>query len=1066
MEEFEARGSGWRYLSTNHLHVGINNVTIVAGSSFLKSPLWVSRKNAVINIVNFDDHYCFLYSVLASLFPAKSRPERPESYPKNFNDHFNLRGLEFPMKIHDIIKFEKLNPKISINVFGIKNESISGPLYITKEKKEHHIDLLLLTQGENSHYCLIKDLSRLLRSSVTKEHNKKYFCSTCLNHFPSKQRLDLHEQDCSIFKPVKIVMPEKENAFLQFSSHKAMLRRPIILTADFESMTVPIKDPLPTAKSSFFYEKHEPIAVGYSTICSFDSKYNTYQSHCSKDCVAWFIDQLKVEARKIHEILINEEIPSPSSLTHDQRKTYDSTSKCPVCQSDFTNENPKCFHHDHYNPDPGRWGGLPNGAICSSCNLKIQKDFSVPVFFHNLSGYDAHLFIRELSRHTSVSVIPSNTESYIAISAWFGKIKFIFLDSFRFLPTSLGQLVGNLSPEQLRITKSYFPDENQMRLLLRKQVFCYDYVSSEEKLLETHLPAKKLFFNQLTFEHISDADYRHAKTVWKVFGCENLRDYTMLYLKSDVLLLADVIENFRDLTLKHFSMDSAGFFTSPGLSWSAALKMTNVKLELLTCVDMFNFITKSIRGGLCNAIHRHSKANNVFMEGFDPNKEISYIHYLDFVNLYGYCLMEPLPVGDFRWLDDTEIEPVKKMLSGEGIQSSYKEYFKFQKNKNIILEVDLEYPDNLHDLHNQMPFCASHVKPENCSQSKLMCTLENKERYVIHFKNLVQCLQHGLRLTKIHRVLEFTEEAWLKPYIEFNTKLRAASKNEFEKNFFKLLINSIFGKTIESDRKKRDIKLASSWASARKLILKPNFLRSTIIDENFVIIEMSKTQILANKPVFCGYSILEFAKYKMYSFHYLYVIPNLSPFFKINLLYQDTDSQVYSFTLKENADKNLSFYDFMRRDALTNFDTSDFPENNVCNIPRVNSKVPGLMKDEVSFKIIKEFIALRPKVYSLVVGENILQNPDAVRGKEETVRKIKGVAKSASKQISFQDFYDCVFSNVSLKANFNTIRSRKHTLYSVNINKLALVNYDNKRHICDDQVSTLAFGNYRLRNNE
>ena len=585
-----------------------------------------------------------------------------------------------------------------------------------------------------------------------------------------------------------------------------------------------------------------------------------------------------------------------------------------------------------------------------------------------------------------------------------------------------------------------------------------------EKMFETQLPEKSKFFNQLTFSHISDSDYEHAQTVWRAFKCKNMQDYTMLYLQSDVVLLADVIENFRDLTFKYYGLDAAGFYTSPGLSFAAALKLTKINLSLFTDVDMYNFITKAIRGGLTNSMKKYARANNRFMKDFDPEKEISYIQYLDFVNLYGFCLMQPLPVGDFRWLNDEEIERVKTMLlSGH---DNYKQYFNFSQDKEIILETDLDYPEHLHDSHNQMPFCAEHIVPEKCTQAKLMCTLNNKERYVIHCKNLTQCLRHGLKLTKIHRILEFTEQAWLKPYIELNTSLRAAAKNDFEKNFFKLLINAIFGKTIENDRKKRELKLVNNWNFARKLILKPNFLRSTIIDEEFVLIELKKTEILVNKPVFCGFSVLEFAKHKMYEFYYDYVIKYMSDSFKIDQCYQDTDSQIFHFRLKENVDKDLSFYDFMRRDALTCFDTSDYPQDNVCNIPLVNAKVPGLMKDEVKFKVIKEWISIRPKVYSMVIVDNIScikNSSDQETENSKTVRKIKGVGKSASRDVTFRDFYKCLFHNESLKASYNTIQSKMHQLYSVNINKYALVNNDDKRYTCDDKINTLAWGHYSLK---
>lgn len=1068
MSEFELNGSGWKYTATNFLRAGINEVHLTAGSSFIKTPAWISRKQATINVVNFNDDYCFIYCLLAHLYPVKNNRERPESYPQDFHRLFCLEKLQFPLKVSSICRFEKLNPTISVNVFGAENNAIIGPLYHTKQRKENHVNLLLLQSGNKSHYCLITDLSRLLHADITKDNNKIFVCDSCLNHFTTREKYEMHQKDCSLFKPVKITMPEKgaPNSILKFKWHKALLKKGFAIYCDFESFTTPIKNNVPTSNSSYLYEKHEAMAVGYSIVCSFDKNLNSYKSICCENPQVWFVEQMKLEANRLSSILRSEEKPM-QQLTLQQNLLHLSTTECPVCGCGFSSDNWLVRHHDHYS-------GLYEFSCCNNCNLQIQKDLSVAVFFHNLSRYDAHLFIRELARIANVSVIPSNTENYIAFSAWFDiGVRMVFLDSFRFLPESLEKLAGNLHPSQLCLMREYFPDPIEFDLLRRKGVYPYDYMKSRTNLEETQLPAKKYFFNQLTFSEISDADYNHALTVWKTFKCKTMRDYTMLYLKTDILLLSDIFENFRNLTFEHYGLDAACFYTSPGLSFAAALKQTRAKITLLSDIEMYNFISKGVRGGLTNSVTKFAQANNRFMEKFNPDKKISYIHYLDYVNLYGYCLMEPLPVGDFRWLSVEEIARVEEMLLAG--QSDYKKYFKLEHDKSIILETNLHYPNEIHDSHSQLPFCAQHIVPEKCTQRKLMCTLEDKERYVIHLKTLEQCLRHGLVLRKIHRVLEFREQAWVKPYIELNTKLRAASKNEFEKNYFKLMVNSIFGKCLECPRKKRDIKLVSNWKSARKLLLKPNFRKATIIDESFVIIELNKTEVVIDKPVFCGFSVLEFSKWKMYDFFYDYIQKNLTDSFTVKLLYLDTDSFLLSFVLKEGEpDKSLSFYDFMRRDASTHFDTSDYPENNVCNIPLVNAKVPGLMKDELKFQILEKWVSLRPKVYSMVVGDNISckkqtnseeeKRESIERGeRKQTVRRIKGVARSASRTITFDDFYNCLFKNEVVKANFNTIQSKNHQLYTMNVNKLALVNSDNKRYTCPNGIDTLAWGHYSLR---
>ena len=186
-------------------------------------------------------------------------------------------------------------------------------------------------------------------------------CDSCLNHFNCKEKYDAHQKDCSLFKPVQIIMPEKENAYLKFNSHKALLRKPFVLVANFESHTIPINEPAPTSNSSYLYEKHKPVAVGYATVCSFDKKYNTYISHCSETPEVWFVNQLKLDCQKIYNILLAEE-KSMISLTPEQQKLHDSLTNCTVCDCRFTNENIKVRHHDHYT-------GLYEFTSCNNCNL-------------------------------------------------------------------------------------------------------------------------------------------------------------------------------------------------------------------------------------------------------------------------------------------------------------------------------------------------------------------------------------------------------------------------------------------------------------------------------------------------------------------------------------------------------------------------------------------------------------------------------------------------------------------------------------------------------------------------
>ena len=317
-------------------------------------------------------------------------------------------------------------------------------------------------------------------------------------------------------------------------------------------------------------------------------------------------------------------------------------------------------------------------------------------------------------------------------------------------------------------------------------------------------------------------------------------------MQSDTLVLADVFNNFRNMCLKEYELDPAHFLSLPGLAWQACLKKTDIELELLMDNDMLLMVEEGIRGGICHSKHRYAKANNKYMKNYDKNEESSYIQYLDANNLYGWAMFKKIPVNEFKWLNSNKIN--KEFIK------NYNE----NNKKGYILEVDVKYPKKLLNLHSDLPFFPERM--EINKRKKLVCNLYNKKKYVVQVNSLKQALNHGLKLKKIHRVIEFSQKAWLKPYIEMNTELRKLAKNDFEKDLFKLMNNLVFGKTMENIREHRDIKLVTTDKKRSKLVSEPNYHTINLISENFSIIEMKKTKIKMNKPIYLGLSILEISR--------------------------------------------------------------------------------------------------------------------------------------------------------------------------------------------------------------
>ena len=356
---------------------------------------------------------------------------------------------------------------------------------------------------------------------------------------------------------------------------------------------------------------------------------------------------------------------------------------------------------------------------------------------------------------------------------------------------------------------------------------------------------------------------------------------------------------------------------------------------------MLLMVEEGTRGGMCHAIHRYAKANNKYMKNYDEKEESSYIQYLDANNLYGWAMSQKLPASGFKW--------------GKNMLKFTKEFIKNydeDSDRGYILEVDVKYPKKLYDLHNDLPFSPERMKIDKCK--KLACNLHNKKKYAVHIRSLKQALNHGLILKKVHRVIQFNQEAWLKPYIDMNTELRKKAKNDFEKDFFNLMNNAVFVKTMENVSKHRDIKLVTPDKRRNQLVTEPNYHTTKRFSENLLAIEIKKTKIKMNKPIYLGFSILESSKILMYEFWYDYMKPQYGD--HVKLCYMDTDSFIIFI-------KTEDFYKDIAGDVECKFDTSYYEVDRPLPAGK-NKKVNGLMKDELGGKIIKEFVALRPKTYS------------------------------------------------------------------------------------------------------
>jgi hypothetical protein len=408
--------------------------------------------------------------------------------------------------------------------------------------------------------------------------------------------LDEHMLICGKYKAIHPVMP-KEGDMVKFEAWGRTERHPIVIYSDFEALLIKCLERLGVNTSAF--QRHEPMSYGIYVKVSDNipvellEKYNIPQSpiifrgcETRQEVAKYFVKTVVDIAQKVYKLF---KTNTPIIMTADEQLQHNANTNCNLCKSVYTVKNRKVADHDHLS---GRF----RQTLCNNCNTKVKLPNFIPCFIHNLSGYDAHFIVRELGYDEhSINVIPNSEEKFISFSKYINnKFTIRFIDTFRFMASKLATLASNLvTPDfsKFRETVKFFTTED-MPLVTRKGVYPYEYTDRWSKLDEESLPVKYHFYSTLEDSNITDEDYNHAVAVWQHFGCRTLGEYSDLYLKVDVMLLADVFENFRDICISTYNLDPAHYYTVPGFSFDCMLKYTEMKLELLTDYDMLLMFEK------------------------------------------------------------------------------------------------------------------------------------------------------------------------------------------------------------------------------------------------------------------------------------------------------------------------------------------------------------------------------------------------------------------------------------------------------------------------------------------
>ena len=659
LAKYQKLGSGWRLPSIEMLEIFITKFKPLNGKSYKPFPKVIVKKKAVINMEN-DDDQCFKWAVTRALNPAdrdsERNPNRITKALKNQSEKYNWNDIEFPTKLKDIHKFEK-NNNVNVNVFSFDNETKKVyTLRLSKTEHEETINLFLYDE----HYGVVKNLSRLVSGQLNKQDHKKHICFRCLNHFKSLESLEKHLELCQNHNHQRHVYPNKHNKHAFFKQFQKTHRAPFAVYADFECLVEPTDNKI--GKGTVQYQKHTPSGFCYIIKCIDESIYEDKTvlytaKEEGEDIGKKFVKSLEKDLKEVHKIL---KTVVPIKISEQEEVSFKNAVKCYACGLDLGKDRVR--DHCHLT-------GKYRGAAHSKCNLRMRTPKFVPVLFHNLEGYDSHLFVKRLGGE--VSCIPKTDEKYISFSKYIEindndntrndeemrliqavreskwsreeisemvdwtdeeidqvlnltdeeiecektklkseTLEIRFLDSIKFTLKSLDGLVKGLGPDQFKSLEKEMGDN---KLLKKKGVFPYEFMTDFEKLNVNKLPPKSKFYSRLNDSNIGDEEYEHAQKVWKEFNCKTMRDYHDLYLKTDVLLLTDVMENYRNICIDNYGLDPLWCYTAPGLAWDAALKISKIELELLTDPDMYLIIEDGIRGGISTIMKRYAKANNPYI---------------------------------------------------------------------------------------------------------------------------------------------------------------------------------------------------------------------------------------------------------------------------------------------------------------------------------------------------------------------------------------------------------------------------------------------------------------------
>ena len=1072
-ESFVAAGSGWVLEYVTSIGLEIGKVQFVGGCRGAIINGGQSEVRGTIDASNTTDSECFFYAVAVGKASAEVRNgslEHLKIWSQLYIEKYmDTKKIKRPVSVHDIKKFENRNKHLflAVNAFCYQPGGNSFPVYRSSRSKSKKtinkiINILLIPlcidKQVKYHYVYINDLNGLFKSE--KNGWRSNICENCTQDFRTPGGLLTHQALCFKNAFQKVHIP-KEGSVVTFKNYKKTMLQPITGFLDFEAILKPvdtsecqlckkIKTKTRCKHKTTILSEHVPSTYALIFV-DYNGKILFSETKTSDTIMLDFYETLFSLEKPLLDMCQRNRYNL--IITPEQELSFQEATKCSLCNGFF---NPyelihtKVKHHDHYS-------GLYLSPMHHSCNIRLVAQTCISIYCHNLVSYDQMFLIsglKDFKKH-KISGIPFNYEKFKMLKIG----SFQFLDSMQLMSGSLDNLVKDLvvSGHEFKMLDQFLGEPvkpEEKKLLLSKGIYCYEFFTSLEALKNQKcLPPIEAFYSKLKGCGISESDYQLAQQVFKTFQCADMLDYLSFYCILDTILLMEATFSFRFTMFEEFNLDCTHYITLPSLAFDCMLKTVGKPIELCWDSDMILMFENGIRGGVSFVAKRHAALTAEELEENEDECKHNLL-YLDCVNLYSTSQSAYMPIGDYKWLDPEEFKDTDWMkLEHE------------ERTHGMVLELDLFYPSSLHLLHDDLPLapdrkivtstdmspysksCIELFKGKNkvCKYAteKLCSTLEDKVKYICHYRTLAFYLRHGMVLGKIHRIIGFRQEPFIRPFIEHMTHKRKTAPTKNKATTFKNAMNSVYGSTLMNKRKHFTVKFATTPKMCDKYMAHACYKSHKVLGENLVAIYLNKKYVRLDSLFAVGYSILELSKLHMYEIWYDFMLPVLGRE-NLNLILTDTDS----FFVEVN---NIPRKEIWKRLAPI-MDFSNYPKNS----PLYSDErrcIPGYMKNETPQEVINEVVGLKSKSYIFSVKGGRV-NPVC-----------KGIARATKRSYTVAMYRDCIENKKEICSKMVCFRAINHKITTREINKLGLSSSDDKRFILDCARHTVAMGNECIQKN-